>query len=46
MDEAAEQHGRSQDSFEVHSNVALAVVITIIFGMIAAMGWAIYAFNN
>jgi hypothetical protein len=46
MDEAVHQHGRSQDPFEVHPNVALAVLVTIILGMIATTGWAIYAFSN
>ena len=46
MGETAHQHGLPQDRFEVRPNVALAVVVTIILGMIAATGWAIYAFNN
>jgi hypothetical protein len=46
MDKAADQHERSQDPFEVSPNVTLAAVLTIILGMIAATGWAIYAFND
>ena len=45
LDEA-HQHGLFQDPFEVPAHVALAIVITIILGMIAATGWAMYAFRN
>ena len=46
MDEAVHHESQPRDRFEVHPNIALAVVLMLILGMIAVTGGAIYAFNN